>query len=522
MDAGSVTMVFPFGLRTVDHAAVVAVVKDYGKYWSLVGRDLGNAPSNLLLIDDIWRGEDPLRRRYEGTELELPDLAVSVGGHDFTLRVAVVVSQIGNHHLRVEVDLEDLLPHEVAAVRMLAAPEYGDLTELGRSLRFAGEDGEPDREEAGQEDGGPAAAGWPTLTAFVTETLADLAERIADPEERGTPDPERGIEAALSFRPGMFHVITRIDRASALSGGDPDRERPLDAGAGIPDLFGAAAVCAPLPSGVGTLADWTIGEPSPGTEVDTDIAPGALLLVHANHTLIAALTAPSFMVTSIRQVVDFSVSLEGMFAAWQDELSRFQISLAPFLAEYAEGFSGEAALSDIERDVAELEQLNLHLRRVVNAARTSLLFIGSPALVSSPVVRQTLTTLLDLNPVWVRRADFTDSAGAALSDRFEELIRGWDDRRTSRLEARNRVMVETLLAGVAGIGISGLASIMQEGFGMTGWESTVWLIVAVVVLAVLIGVIAYRWIHTTRVPRRRTDPRPTGRHREETSDAPRA
>ncbi|MGM7669716.1 hypothetical protein [Microbacterium sp. A93] len=503
VDEGTITHVFPFGLRTDSHTELIEAVKSHGSRWSLAGRPLDNAPSSLLLIDDIWRGEDTLNRRYEGTQIDLPEVAVRVCGREYTLEPSIVLSQIGNHHLRFAISLGEepadggdtgLLPQEMAALRLLSTPEYGDLQELRQPLDFAplpqpsAEPGSPGRPGAPADLTPPAdPAGWPRLGAFVARCLQDLTENLA----------AVGIESTLSYRAGMFHVITQIRRASALPGGDPDRARPLTASSELPQLFGASAVCGPLASGVGSIADWALGSPRLGTVVPTAIATDTLLMVNINHTLIASFTAPSFMIASVLEVVDFSVSLEGMFAAWQDELTRLQEEIQAHREHYPNVASMEQAEHhEVDRVIGELEQSHVLLRRYVSGARTSLLFIDSPALVASPVIRQTLNDLLALNPLWSRRAEYTDGAGDALSERYEETIGAWVKRRQDRKEARNRVMVETLLAVVAGIGISGIASLMQEGFGMTGWWNTLWLVLAVVFLAALIGVLAYRWTHT--------------------------
>lgn len=489
VDEGIISHIFPFGIGGVEPAHLVEEIKRHAEFWSLGGQRLGNRPTSLLLIDDIWRGEDPLKRRYEGTQLDLPDVLVQVGQTVHRLNANIVISQIGNHHLKLSLDLTDALPHQVASAQMLSMPEYGNLTELGGAVRF---DAETSRT-------------WSRLVDLVTACLRDVVGHLR----------RDGHAPRLSFRPGMFHVITQVHRASALAGGSPDDAQPLSTPAELAGLFGAGVLQGPLPSGVGSIADWAVGQPPPPTIIPTAIAVDTQIALTANHTLIASFRAPNFMICSVRAAVDFSVSLEGMFAAWQDELTLFQSQLRAHMLAYPNAKSlEEAEHHQAERVFNELQEQHLALRRFANAARTSLLFIASPALVSSPVVRQTLTALLEANPVWAQRSEFTESAGQALSERYEEIIGGWTTRRAAVQETRNRVMVETLLAVVAGIGISGIASLMQAGFGLSGWWDTIWLVAAVVMTAVLIGVLAYRWTRATRRPRKRTSrERRTADHR---------
>lgn len=74
VDEGAIVCLFPFGLRHAEQTEVVEAVKRHGAGWSLAGAALDNDPTKLLLVDDCWRGDDPLNRRYDGTQLDLPDL----------------------------------------------------------------------------------------------------------------------------------------------------------------------------------------------------------------------------------------------------------------------------------------------------------------------------------------------------------------------------------------------------------------------------------------------------------------
>ena len=471
IDEGTAVAIYPFGLRHDHHDVIVALVKEHGHRWNLAGGPLGNAPTKLLLVDDIWRGDDPLRRRYEGTQLDLPDIVLSDGVASVTMKVTVVVSQLGNHDLRVEIPLEGVLPHTLASLIWLAAPEYGDLHELGRTIELA--------------DATRPARGWVRLTDFVNEVLVDLVAELRS---------DAAIEVELSFRPGMYHVVTSIQAASVLPGGRAQDARVLRDARRIPELFGSQPVCHPIPCGAGSIAFWTRYAAPVGDVVECAGLTDEYILVSENHTLLASFSSPDFMVGTVRQAAEFVVSLEGMFAAWQDELGHFYGQLTPYLDTFAEGVtSGHVPRTDrLDRVLDELEGLQIRLRRFVTSARVSLLFIGSPALVTSPVIRQTINQLLALNPVWAQRGEFTDVAGEALGDRLSDLMEAWARRRRERLEARNRVMIDTLLAVVAGIGISGVFAIVQAGYGVTGWGSTL-LVVLVLAIAFVVGYVSYRW-----------------------------
>ena len=474
VDEGSVACLFPFGLRHSDQARIVSVVKAHGATWALGGQRLANTPTGLLLVDDLWRGDDPLHRRYEGTQLDLPDVCLlGRDGEEIIGRATITISQLGNHYVRVEFPLEDALPHSVGARVWLAAPEYGDLSEVDQRITLAG-----------APDDSP---GWSRLSDLVHEVLHDLVALL------GAGDPGLpGVD--LSFRPGMYHVVTTVREASVLPGGRADGAVTLDSAHGIPALFGSQAICHPIPPGVGSVAFWARYSSPVGTVVDCGGLTDEYLLVSENHTLIASFSSTDYMVSTVGEAAEFAASIDGMFAAWQDELSQFYLGLTPHLRQLEHDPD-----TDLEVVLADLEQRQLRLRQFLTSARVTLLFVSSPALVTSPVMHHTITQLLELRQAWTRRADFTDVAGQALADRVTDLIETWlrrreEDRRRREEEHahRNQLRIDTMLAVLTGIGISGVLAMLQTGFGVEQWGSVL-LVVLVLVLAAVVGYASFRW-----------------------------
>ncbi|GAA1136348.1 hypothetical protein [Ornithinicoccus hortensis] len=487
VDEGAVVATFPFGLRHADQAAVVATVQKHAADWSLGSVPLANHPTSLLLVDDVWRGDDPLKRRYEGTQLDLPDLLlVGREGEPVRARATITISQLGNHYVRVELPLEGARPHTLASLVWMAAPEYGDLHEVDQRLVFA----PPDQDDEAEP---PATGGWVRLSAMVQKVLTDL---VAELERSGMPT------VSLSFRPGMYHVVTTIGEASVLPGGREEGAVALDAAGRIPLLFGSQSVCHPIPAGVGSIAFWARYSAPLGTVVDCAGLTDEYLLVSENHTLIASFSSPDYMVSTVGQAAEFAASIEGMFAAWQDELSAFYLGLTPHLRDLETD-----AEVDLEKTLAALEHSQLRLRQFLTSARVTLLFIASPALVTSPVMRDTITRFLDLRLVWTRRADFTDVAGQALADRVTDLIETWlrrrEEDRARREEdqaRRNQLRIDTMIAVLTGIGISGVLAMVQTGFAVEEWGSVV-LVIMVLALAALVGYASYRWSRRTLTPK---------------------
>ena len=549
VDAGKVTIIYPFGLRGAPFSTVVTTVRHRASNWSLGGVELANQPTQLLLVDDVWRGEDPLQRRYEGTQLDLPPIHVqyseagaaaarSKGAMtEFLLEPALVLSRLGNHHLRIEIEIEDAGPHTLAYVAWLGAPEFGDLTELDSSIQLTG-----------------SSRSWGRLSDLVDDVLSDLATQLqAD-----------GLSVTLSARAGMSHVITTIYRASALPGGRRADAVPLTHAAHLYPLFGSQVLFHPVPSGVAALASWTLYQHQ-GQWIATSALVEEQLVMSGNHTLLASFHAPLFMVETVAEAVEFVVSLDGLFSAWQDDLADFYGRLRDDIDSFSQQLMSPnpsarsltettrtpdsretepiakpaTDTGSIEEHLAVVDQLEreqIRLRQFTTRARVSLLFVASPALVASPVMRHTIDDLLQTRPSWRGRHEFTQTAEQVLGDRLTQLIGSLTRRREAQVEAvralehteaqqreerdrerddlvrqeaarrqrvqfdreqrgreaeeerqgkeatRRNVLAQTVVTAIAAVGVSGVVAIVQSGLELKG-PTTVLLAIGVIVLS---------------------------------------
>lgn len=483
IDRGRIVYVYPFGLRGVPYDEVVAETKRTAEGWVLAGVALHNAPTQLLLVDDIWRGDDPLKRRYDGTQLDLPTLR-RYGGRDdagepaadLELTVRVILSQLGNHQVRIELDLDAVGPHELAELTWLVAPEYGDLRELGLGFRFENEQNE-------QDDGDGGTFRWGRLADVARSIVLDLPGQL-----------RRFDRLRVSARPGMYHVLTTVSRASALPGGRAADAVELESAEQIEELFGGQVLRHPIPSGVSTPGWWALCRPA-GTVVDTAALVEARLVVTENHTFLASLHAPEYMINTVGAAVEFVAGLDGLFAAWQDDLGDFYQGLRDDVQQLADGVESgtQATREQLTASIEKLERSQLELRRFTTRARVSLLFVMSPALVTSPVMRSTIDRLLETRDVWTKRGEFTDVAEQVLGDRLNELMESWV-RRQEQAEvaageaARQRSMrvAEAVTAAVTAIGLSGIVAIIQAGYSVRGWVAAL-LAGLVVMVALALG-----------------------------------
>ncbi|NEK85904.1 hypothetical protein GCU60_09030 [Blastococcus saxobsidens] len=494
--AGSVVHLYPFGLRGVTPGAAVRAVRGTGARWTLAGMPVTGVERELPL-NDVWKGNDPLGRQYAGAALVLPDVLLPDAdlGEPHRLRVEVRLTELGNHCVRIVAPLSEAGPQALYAAQVRAAPEAADLRELGTPLVPA--DGLPGLE-------------WGRLSDLAAAICADLCGQFAE--------HTREDSVAVSTRAGAYHVLTRVERAEALVPGRPPV--PVEDPERLRALVGGALLGHPVRHGVSAIAEWAGYRPDAATAIDAPGMVEGLVLRTANTTALACPRAPSYMVDAVQEAAEFVATLDGLFAGWQVELAdhyyrinremeRLQEEIA---RRPAEGAWDLPFLDGTQRD---LEAAQHAMQLFVMAARLRLMFITAPSLVTSPVMRTTLDHLLAAAGFDRARADFVGTVEDVVGDRAWALIDSSvrrrqelaEDRRreqeaTARArqaddEARGRRRMDILLAAVAAVGISGIFSLLQAGYALTGWRSAL-LAGFALLTAAATGAITHRLTATDR------------------------
>jgi hypothetical protein len=573
LDHGKVVYLYPFGLYAdtsgdrdggVPDTRDLDAVPDFAEQmvdaacrtahrWTVAGWQIADQPHLVveeLLLDDIWKGDDPLGRQYSGMAVTLPDLTTTdvdrPAAAPVTIRAELRLSRLGNHYLRLECELSGATPPEVYAAMLRAAPEFGDLVQLGTPLRPADDPAGSDR-------------AWRRLSDFATEVIGDAAGQLAT---------HSGLEVRASVRPGMYHVLVSVDRGALVppDGTDPVPTATAYDAAGA---IGAQHLCHPVRHGFSSLAEWLRYPVQPGTlpVVDVPEFTGDLLLRTCNTTLVVTPGTPDYMLGTIEETAEFVASLDGMFAGWQDQVAEYYTDvkrhLARMVARLEQGESppdpadlASAAYEKDTRDLVEmqgrLEAQQLRLHQFVMASRLSLMFVTSPALVTSPVVRTTIDKLLEAAKFDALRRDFEGMIDQVLGDRIGTLVDASVRRQQERNDAMARALREeaareadrvrrqeehqarlraereriaeqqrqarersnrrrndVLLGGIAAVGLSGVMQIVQAGYSL---EKLAAALLAVGVLVVAIG---FSWVlalihpdRTYAVAQRREEPAP--------------
>jgi hypothetical protein len=510
VDHAKIVYLYPFGIRGATAPHLVDALRDHGRSWTVAGMPVVDLRKQLLL-NDIWKGDDPLERRYEGAALHLPDLAVpdpdradgAAGGDPdeepaLTMNVELRLSEMGNHCLRIEYDLTDAGPQDLFTAMLRAAPEFGDLAELGHPIR------------SGETE-------WPRLADYATEVIGEVVNRLRT---------HLGPDIQLSARPGLYHVLVSIDRVSTRSGSHGPAQ-PLTGAQPLVDLFGAEPLRHPVRHGVSAIAEWA-RYPTASVVVEVPDFVGDLILRTGNTTVVAILGSPGYMVGAVEEAAEFVASLDGLFAGWQDELADYYKNVQPELVRMVDRLrhrtvpgvpprvpiSHEDTVEELldRQEAFERQQLRLHA--FVMSSQSTLIFITSPSLVTSPVVRLTLDRLLAAAGFEHARAEFVGTVEGVLGDRLGALIAALvrrrqeseaeaaqvrreeaealaqaAERRAQEHERKQRRRTELILAFVAGIGFSGVAQILQSGYDLKQ-AAAIALAVLVVAVAIVVGLSA--------------------------------
>jgi hypothetical protein len=181
--------------------------------------------------------------------------------------------------------------------------------------------------------------------------------------------------------------------------------------------------------------------------------------------------APNFLIGLYENAAEFVASLDGLFATWDEELIGYYGRLAGLT----------------EDGTGELDRLRLQLQDFVADARSVLALLGSPTLVGSAVDADTMRRLLAAAGFERTRDAFNDKVEQILNDRLRRATAAADERRLRQARAQ-RGRLNTLLAIITAAGVSGLAQLLQQGFGWGAGPSLI-LFSAVIVVAIGVGLV---------------------------------
>lgn len=501
IDEGRVRIVYGFGIvqhgsedMSQDLDAVRELVAAQGEGARLGPLEVTKVLRRLTL-SDVWQGSDSLGRRYRGSTFQLEDLVLdghAAGSDGLRIRTQVQLSELGNHTVLFDIELEDAAAFEVAQIVNLATPVYGDLTEIPRALHL-----HP------RCDPRARLSRLADVVAAILDDLRSLLRRARD--DRATVRGSSSVSDAdpISARSGSFGVLVTVERASRDERG---LRTPLDSAREISGLWGAQPLLHPLPAGASGVADWTMYDVGGVEPFELLHLNDELLAANSNVTLLASFRSPDYAVSEIESFITFAHSLHGMYQAWQSKVREHAESISGLLTDVerllgaadaasADDDQGQQkqAIDDLGDLVRVIERAELELQSFVQSKQAIMLFVESPAIVSSPALRVDLDTVLRSNRYDLLREGFERAVRDVLGSRLQPLLdvchrrieRILDDRQAERERTTERV--ERVLGVIlAVIGVSGLVSVLQAGFGLQG-DITWWFLIGILVVAVASG-----------------------------------
>lgn len=447
VDRGALTVLFPFGLRDCTPDEALAATARDGASWAFrVGGQEVLAP---MPRNDIWDGRDSLGRSYDGVAIAFEDLEVANGPAGFrTWNCVLRLTTLGNHHIALSTGLADVGPQLIYEMSKLASPEAALTYFAGPQLRFAG---------------GAKVRSLPDAVNLILSDLANFL-RLSYPKTK-VVQPEGNVRA-----------ITLIAGASALDRPSGRRRRVWDS-AEVSTLFGFGVLANPIDAGVYAPAQWaTWGAGAPTVE-RLAVSRGIDVRSTVSTTSVTTIGLPMWWADILIDLVLFVDSLEGLFAAWQDELSSFHAKSLDFIRSVDHLVRGEGvdAVRSARELRSELQQRQIEIRAFLAWCQGTLLFIRSRSIVLSPAIDEILRELLDHSnfesSVEAHRTASSEFIDAQLSEAVHEL-EGRIERATEQQQEREarhrRRLLDAAMIGVSVTGVSGLAQIMQSGYSIIG------------------------------------------------------
>jgi hypothetical protein len=473
IDHGKITYVYPFGLRETDSTGlnqtdftvIVDRIRAEAKDWTLAGVAVDYVEPELQL-DNMWAAQ-PLEvgpehlqdgqrgSRLSGASIKLPDVRISLDEVVLTeVTAEIVVSDLGNHHVRFEAELLEAWPHEVQFELFRAAPQHGEA-----QVGFVG-------------NGTP----WLRLSELAAELIRSLHQRINEPSK----------QFILSAQAGTFHVVLSVHAASTTIGPAGTVRTPVSSAQEVIAAMGGGMLLSPVRNAVTSFAEWTKYNPNAATIVSgvgfvTDVVART-----ANTTVLVMPGTPDWNIDTYRGIAEFVASLDGLVASWFDQLNA-HLKLIRRITGQIDA-DARPSTRTIEGFNERLRGEQVRLQNFIAEARSLQQLLRSPVLVESPLDAEILRKLMSAAQFERVENDFADKTRELLEDRLGSRLTDIADRR----ERKRRAALDMLVAFVTAAGVSGLVQVFEGGTSV-GWSRPQSAAVAVGVLlgAVVMVLAAY-------------------------------
>lgn len=435
LDKAKLVYVYPFTVRVKDGqtAAAAAVISRAREVIEETHPPppLGRVvPVSLtaLNLSDVWHSTDPHGRKYRGVSLRLPDLhVVTTAGEPIgPFRSELRLSELGNHHLRIESELRDASLHEVNQAIRRGSPLMG-------------------KEDIGYGNGN--CSSWSRFIEFAREVAGGLGDLLGD-------------DATVHLRSGC-HVVLSLRSASVVE--PSGRRRP----ATDSDLFtmtGSSLLFGHIHQWASALEEW-VRYPQPDVE---NLVKGLgfaddLVVRTPNTTLLALLSSPNFLILGYEEMAEFVATVPALLEVWTAEIAEpitQDADALDQLTQLLEQADAGSSFAAHERRFRQLDRGHVQLRKLMVEAGSLLALIHSPTICRTLVHREFLDRLAHAARLHLLESDL--EAQIAEADALYDRLSVLHQRESERRQQRLRRITEAILAVLAGTSVASVVQLYND------------------------------------------------------------
>ncbi len=415
---------------------------------ALAGRKPGYP--RAVRLADTWEDYGTEQSGYSLVGMPLPPLQVRTTDPDpsrklLDAKAEVRLSRLGNHVVRVELELNDANPHYINQAMRRPTESMGMET-----IRRKDEN----------------TPQWPRLLSFATAVVSDL---WAAAESELDLSRSELVPATTRTRPDLprdVHVVLSLRKLTVVESNGTSRRVT---GSAVLDqhVVGSSLLEHPVRQSIATLDEWLRYPHSPEEDehvLARDAFRGDAVLRTANSTIIAMPTVPDFIVRAFEEGAEFVATLPVLVRDWRAEI-----------ADTADRLSSKVdpdrPSSEVNSERVELERLRRSLHKRAAEIKAQLGFLRSPQLCRTADARRFLNQLSEAAGIRALEEDLEQQLERAIAT-YEQVVDFLGDL-SRRHEERTRRFLELVLAAIAATSLADAIALVNDVYQPARW--VVWI-----------------------------------------------
>ncbi|MEU6860367.1 hypothetical protein AB0B28_16035 [Glycomyces sp. NPDC046736] len=450
IDRGRIAYLYPFGITGIPYADLVNRLREHcdsGQVRPVAFHEHFTAHS------DIWHPHARQDQRFDGIELSLPEVTLTVGEKVERLQASVRFTSLGMHCLRFERPVLGVRPHELNAILLRGLREHGTVQVTCEGT----------------------APTWKRLSRLARTILnVDLPERLA-------------AEEPVTIHRGRSHVLLRVQHASEYQPGRAGKSAPVRDGQRLLDLFGASGLLNAAPATKESAGDWARLSGRRRKVMRGLRNEGDVLISTENTTVIASLDTPSNLSAELEALADLTACIGGALGAWNQQLDDYQAMNTAIIDAYQDPGQKRRDL------IAKLRAQRTHLTRFENETRRVISVLYSPNLLRSSAHAAVLRRLMENSGLDQQLQEFRERLTEVAADQTEANLQRWETERKQHSR-------EAVTIALSALGICAAFQIWQAANVL---NDMVWAVATAVVALGAMGYMSRRYLFWFRRGRAR-------------------